>query len=263
MIEPTGPLAHADSSAPAQPRREARYSIVVPVYNEGENIGGFCRAAVERLAPEYDLLICYDFDGDNTLPALAALPASTKPERIVLVKNDLGRGVRYAIEAGMRAATAPVVVVMMADLSDDFSKVEQMVALAEAGADVVSGSRYMKGGRQVGGPWLKRTMSRTAGWTLCCLTGLTTYDPTNSFRAYRRDFLSRTPIESTAGFCLGLELTVKAHFGGGQVAEVPVTWLDREQGQSRFKLWSWLPHYLQWYLAAFRWRWLGKPQPPK
>src|SRR5436190_6047395 len=97
-----------------------RYSVVVPVYNEGKNIAAYCREAARYFPPNYELLICYDFEGDDTLPALAALPAADKPANLRLVLNTLGRGVRYAIEAGMRAARAPVVVVSMADLSDDF-----------------------------------------------------------------------------------------------------------------------------------------------
>src|SRR5262245_723031 len=98
-----------------------RYSIVLPVFNEAENIGPFCRRALAELPPDFELLICYDHETDTTPPAFAAL--IEKPPNARLVKNDLGPGPRYAIEAGMRAATAPVVVVMMADLSDDFSKV--------------------------------------------------------------------------------------------------------------------------------------------
>jgi hypothetical protein len=156
----------------------------------------------------------------------------------------------------MRAARGPVVLVTMADLSDDFSNVGQMVARAAAGAEVVSGSRYMQGGKQIGGPMVKSFLSRMAGLSLRWLTGLPTHDPTNSFKAYRRDFLLRTPIESSEGFCLGLELTVKSHFGGGRVEEVPATWRDRTAGKSRFKLVKWLPKYLRWYLWALRRRWL-------
>lgn len=232
-----------------------RYAMVVPVYNEGGNIAAYCRALAEAPA-EYELLICYDFEGDDTLPALERLPASEKPATLRLVRNSLGRGVRYAIEAGMRAASAPVVIVSMADLSDDFSKIEDMVARVEAGADVVCASRYMPGGRQIGGPWLKGFLSRAAGLSLRALSGLPTHDPTNSFKAYSREFLRRTPIESRAGFALALELTVKAHFGGGRVEEVPATWRDRTEGASRFRLFSWLPHYLRWYLWALRKRWL-------
>jgi glycosyltransferase involved in cell wall biosynthesis len=236
-----------------------RYSVVVPVFNESENIGPFCRAALAQLPPGFELLVCYDFDGDATLPALAALPAGEKPPDVRLVRNDLGRGVRYAIDAGMRAARAPVVLVTMADLSDDFPKVEEMVRRAEAGADVVCASRYMRGGRQHGGPWFKGLLSRTAGVSLYWLAGLPTHDPTNSFKAYRKDFLDRTPIESTDGFTLSLELTVKAHFNGGRVEEVPATWNDRVAGRSRFQLRKWLPLYLRWYFAALGAAWFKRP----
>jgi len=244
-----------------------RFSVVVPVFNEAANIGPFCRRARAEFPAGFELLVCYDFDGDDTLPALRALAESDKPPLVRLVHNTLGRGARYAIEAGMQAAQAPVVVVMMADLSDDFPKVAEMVARAEAGADVVCGSRYMRGGRQVGGPRFKGLLSWLAGTSLYWLAGLPTHDATNSFKAYRRDFLRRTPIESKAGFCLGIELTVKAHFRGGRVEEVPAVWTDRSAGQSRFKLFKWLPGYLRWYFFAlggavtrpFRRR--HKPQP--
>jgi glycosyltransferase involved in cell wall biosynthesis len=229
----------------------------VPVFNEAENIALFCAKARRELPPGYELLVCYDFEEDSTLPALVRISPAEKPERIRLVRNRLGRGVRYAIEAGMRAAAAPVVVVTMADLSDDFAPVAEMVARAERGSDVVCASRYMRGGLQIGGPWLKSRLSRAAGVTLRRLAGIPTHDPTNSFKAYRRDFLERTPIESRAGFCLALELTVKAHFGGGRVEEVPATWRDRSSGKSRFQLFSWLPLYLRWYLWALRRRWLS------
>jgi dolichol-phosphate mannosyltransferase len=232
-----------------------RYSIVLPVFNEAANIGDFCRKAVRELPPSYVLLICYDRDDDNTLPALSALSVAEKPANIRLVRNQLGKGVRYAIEAGMREAATPVVLVMMADLSDDFSKAEEMVARAEKGADVVCASRYMKGGRQVGGPFLKGLMSRAAGVSLFWLAGVATHDSTNSFKAYRKDFLERTRIESTAGFCLGIELVVKAHFNGGRVEEVPASWYDRMSGESRFRVWKWMPSYLRWYFWALGRSW--------
>jgi dolichol-phosphate mannosyltransferase len=126
-----------------------------------------------------------------------------------------------------------------------------MVGLARAGADVVSASRYMRGGGQVGGPLAKRLMSRTAGLTLHWFAGVPTHDPTNNFKLYSRRFLDSVTIESTAGFELALELTVKATLMGRSVAEVPTTWRDRTAGQSNFKLRKWLPHYLHWYRVAF------------
>jgi glycosyltransferase involved in cell wall biosynthesis len=239
---------------------DLRYSVVVPVYNEAAVIGEFCATARAELPPGYELLICHDMPEDTTLPAVRALDPDRKPETIRPVLNALGPGVRYAIEAGMRAARAPVVVVMMADVSDDFGRVEEMVRRVESGASVVCASRYMRGGSQVGGPRFKKFLSRTAGLTLHWMAGLPTHDPTNSFKAYSKAFLDATPIASTAGFCLGMELTVKAHLAGHRVEEVPAMWRDRTAGTSRFKLWKWLPHYLEWYGLAMRGRWLGRPR---
>jgi hypothetical protein len=134
------------------------------------------------------------------------------------------------------------VLITMADGSDEPHVVEPMLALARSGADVVSASRYMRGGHQHGGPLLKRLMSRVAGLSLHWVGGVGTHDPTNNFKLYSRRLLDTTPIESEAGFELALELTVKATLAGRPVAEVPTTWRDRTAGESNFKLRKWLPH---------------------
>jgi hypothetical protein len=170
---------------------------------------------------------------------------------VELVRNDLGRGVLNAIRAGIAAATADVVIITMADLSDDLAVVPRMVELIRGrGYDIVCASRYMRGGRQIGGPWLKGLMSRAAGLSLYWLGGLPVHDATNAFRAYRRELLASIPIESTGGFEYSLELTAKAHSRGARIAEVPSTWRDRTAGESRFKLRAWLPKYLKWYRYA-------------
>jgi hypothetical protein len=139
----------------------------------------------------------------------------------------------------------------MADLSDDVTVVPRMVELIrEDGYDIVCASRYMRGGQQIGGPWLKQLLSRTAGISLYWLGGLPTHDATNAFRAYRRSVLEDFPIESRAGFAYSLEITAKAHAAGRRIAEVPSTWRDRSAGQSRFRLRAWLPQYLRWYVYA-------------
>jgi hypothetical protein len=158
------------------------------------------------------------------------------------------------MKAGSAGSTAPFVLISMADGSDEARVVDSMVALARDGADIVSASRYMRGGQQIGGPPMKRLLSRVAGLSLHWFAGVPTHDPTNNFKLYRRSFLDATPIESSAGFELALELTVKATLAGRRVAEVPTTWRDRTAGQSNFKLRKWLPHYLHWYVLAMRGR---------
>ncbi|HEV3026208.1 MAG TPA: glycosyltransferase family 2 protein, partial [Planctomycetota bacterium] len=92
-------------------------SVILPVYNEGGNIAACLRGLTQALQGlEHEILVCYDFEEDNTLPAIAAMedrPASVKP-----VRNSLGRGPAFAIRAGLEAARGDVLVTTMADLSD-------------------------------------------------------------------------------------------------------------------------------------------------
>ncbi len=223
-------------------------AIVLPVYNEGEAVEPVLRALSAGVSTPHELVVVYDFDEDTTVPVVARVAAEIPNLRGL--RNDIGRGVLNAMKAGIAGTSAPYVLISMADGSDEPHVVEPMVALARDGADVVSASRYMKGGHQVGGPLLKRLMSRTAGLTLHWFAGVPTHDPTNNFKLYSRRFLESVTIESQAGFELALELTVKATLKGRRVAEVPTTWRDRTAGQSNFKLRKWLPHYFHWYRVA-------------
>jgi dolichol-phosphate mannosyltransferase len=230
-------------------------SVVMPVFKEGESVAPVLRALDRGVATPHEILVVYDFDEDPTVPVIERLAREIPTIRGL--RNDIGRGVLNAMKAGISASTGTYVLITMSDGSDEPQIVDSMVALAVDGADVVAASRYMPGGRQVGGPPLKRLMSRTAGLTLHWFGGIATHDPTNNFKLYSRRFLDSVTIESTAGFELALELTVKAALDGRRITEVPTTWRDRTAGQSNFKLRRWLPHYLHWYRRAFASRWLG------
>ena len=84
------------------------------------------------------------------------------------------------------------------------------------------------------------------------------HDPTSNFKLYSRAFLDSVVDRERRGFELALELSVKATLAHRRLAEVPTTWRDRTSGESHFRLRAWLPHYLRWYVAAFRGRWLPK-----
>lgn len=144
------------------------------------------------------------------------------------------------------------ILVVMGDMSDDLQSVDQMLDLYGHGFDLVSASRYVKGGRVIGGPFLKRNLSRWAGRSLRLLRGMPTSDPTNAFKLYDAKMLRALTLESRGGFELSLEITVKAFLAAYRIAELPTTWRDRTCGQSRFRIWHWLPRYLHWYFYAFR-----------
>ncbi len=223
--------------------------IIIPVYNEGDNIRDTIYAIEEKIKTPHQVYIVYDFDKDNTLPVVKTLIDSGL--YINLVKNPL-RGVVNAIKTGLKEAEENYLLVTMADLSDDYSIVDEMVKLMSEGYDLVCGSRYMRGGKQVGGPLIKKTLSRLAGVSLWSLAGLPTHDATNSFKLYRKRMISSMDIESDGGFEIGIELVTKAHFGGYKVTEFPCVWTDRQKGGSRFQIIKWAPKYLKWYFYAIK-----------
>jgi dolichol-phosphate mannosyltransferase len=226
----------------------APLSLIVPVYNEAANFPNLVAEVERHVPPPFNLYVVYDFDEDTTVPVAKAL-AAERPW-LKLVKNDLGRGVVYAIKKGFQTVTSGPAFVVMADLSDDLSIVPAMLELYRQGCQIVCASRYMRGGKQIGGPLLKRIMSRVAGLSLRYVVGFPTHDATNNFRLYDAALVNELGIESTGGFELALELTAKAFCRRVKIGQVPTTWRDRTAGESRFRLTKWLPKYLYWYNYA-------------
>ncbi len=224
-------------------------AIIIPVYNEAENINKTLTAIQEKISTPHAIYIVYDFDEDNTLPVAGGF--LEKGLDLKFIKNSRP-GVVNAIKEGLKTAEEDYLLVTMADMSDDYSIVDGMCGLMAEGYDVVCGSRYMKGGRQIGGPLLKKTISRLADVSLRYLTGLPTHDATNSFKLYRKSMLESMEIRSDGGFEIGMEIVVKAYFSGFKVAEIPCVWTDREKGESRFKIIEWAPKYLRWYFYAMK-----------
>ena len=223
--------------------------IIIPVYNEAENIGASLRALKEKVQVPHRIYIVYDFDEDNTLPV--AEEFRKQGIDIRFVRNPV-RGVVSAIKTGLKEAEEDFLLVTMADFSDDYSIVDRMCALMSDGYDIVCGSRYMRGGKQIGGPLIKKALSRMAGVSLKYAARIPTHDATNSFKLYRKRMLDSIQIESDGGFEIGMEIVMKAHFSGFRVTEVPSIWTDRRAGESRFKIMKWMPKYLKWYFFALR-----------
>jgi len=246
-----------DSSTIAAPRRDRpgndddvlRASIVIPVYNEGATVIPSLDRILDTVNIPVEIVVVYDSLDDTTVPVIDAY-ARVHPE-VRGVLNTLGRGPAKAIRAGIDVASSEAVIVTMADGSDDPETIEHMVRLIERGCVIVAASRYMPGGAQVGGPWFKQALSRGAGLSLHWFARVGTRDATNSFKAYRRSWITQVGIESTDGFEIGIELVAKARRCRAFVAEVPTIWLDRDIGQSNFKLAQWLPKYVRWYRFAF------------
>jgi glycosyltransferase involved in cell wall biosynthesis len=226
-----------------------RVSIVIPAYNEGSSIEDVLDRLIEAVQLPSEIMVVVDTPDDTTVPYMEKYEA--KSPHIHCLVNDVHPGPAQAIRVGIDQAVSDVVVVTMADGCDDPQQIDQLVRLVERGVVVAAASRYSRGGQQVGGPFLKSFLSRTAGFSLWALARVGTRDATNSFKAYDVNFVRHVGITSSAGFEIGIELVAKARRARLPVAELPTIWLERHQGVSNFKIVSWLPHYLRWWRFAF------------
>jgi dolichol-phosphate mannosyltransferase len=245
-----------NTDSPDAAMQEPRVSIVIPAYNEGKDILPVLDRLFEAVTLPCEVLIVVDFAEDTTIPTVEEY-AREEP-RLRLVISTYGRGPANAIRFGIDNAAAPVTVVTMADGCDDARQIDDLARLVERGVAVAAASRYMAGGQQVGGPYLKSMISKTAGRSLRMLAHIGTRDATNSFKAYSTAFVREVGIESRAGFEIGIELTAKARRLRRPVAEIPTIWLDRQAGVSNFKVAQWIPKYFKWYLFAFGPRMTGE-----
>ena len=150
---------HLERAARRARLRDApRISVVVPCYNEGDDITGFLDQLFDSITMPCEVLAVYDSPDDTTLPHLESY--ADKDPRLVPTLNTYGPGPGQCPKLGLDHAEADIIVVTMADGSDDPQQVEALARLVERGVVVAAASRYVKGGQQVGGPFLKRIMSR-------------------------------------------------------------------------------------------------------
>jgi dolichol-phosphate mannosyltransferase len=226
-----------------------RVSVVIPAYEEGPQIDDVLHRLGEAITLEHEIVVVVDSPDDSTVPYVEK--HARHDDRVRCLVNDVEPGPAHAIRYGIDRASARVVVVTMADGCDDPQQIDQLARLVERGVVVAAASRYSRGGQQVGGPFLKSLLSRTAGLSLWAMARVGTRDATNSFKAYDVDFIRQVGITSSAGFEIGIELVAKARRSRLPVAELPTIWLERQQGLSNFKILSWLPHYLRWWRFAF------------
>ncbi len=229
--------------------------IVIPVYNERENIMEVLESLRREVKTRFRVLILYDYDDDNTLPVLKE--ARGIEFEVVLMKNR-GAGVHNAIMTGFNASNAPAVLVFPADEAYNAGIIDAMHSKFKEGNDVVVASRFIKGGSMEGGPLLKSLLVRVASFTLRRFAGVPASDASYGLRLFSKRILNTVQIESTDGFTYAIELLVKCHRLSWGIAEVPARWYRRIRGKSRFNLKKWLPHYFRWYLYAFQTAYLGK-----
>lgn len=249
------PQLNKDAARPAA----LPLSVVIPVYNEAENITPTLRELVRYLPSDYEIICVYDFDQDTTVPVLRHWQGELPGLR--LLKNQIARGASGAIRTGLRAARGERIVVVMADLCDDVSQIPVLMQQVPDHADIACPSRYCPGGEQHLKNRLKVWLPKAANFLLRHLVGISSQDCTNSYKMYSRSWLEQLRLTSTISFSVTLEIIAKTHCLKGRIVEIPTVWKGRQFGQSTFKIGRAVPAYMKWFLlAALRNRLL--PVPP-
>ena len=222
---------------------KSEIDILIPVFNEDETIILTIKNIMSDVKYNYRVLICYDYDEDPTLKIIKKnFPNNSK---IVFVKN-YSKGFNKAIMSGFKISSASAAIVFMADDHTNHNLINLCYKKFNEGYDIVCPSRFVKGGKMIGNPILKASLTRLASFFLYYFTSFPIKDSTNSFRLFSKKIIDRIQIESDKGFTLSLELTAKAHRLGYKIIEIPTIWKERDKGQSRFKLFSFIPPYLKW-----------------
>jgi dolichol-phosphate mannosyltransferase len=220
----------------------ARLWLFLPTYNEVGNLEGIVRAVtepLERAAPGDWRLLVVDDDSPDGTGELADRLAQEVPGVEVLHrpgKDGLGKayaaGFEYALARG-----AEMVIVMDADLSHDPEHLPALIAAA-SDCDLVLGSRYVRGGKIVNWPPLRRLLSRSGSLYARTVLGVKIADLTAGFRCVRRGVLEAVepPTLEAQGYVFNIELTYRALLAGFRVVEIPICFRDREVGESKLTL---------------------------
>jgi len=209
--------------------------VVIPTYNEREHIVPLLEQ-VGVVLPDAAILVIDDGSPDGTGELVEAV--GQQNPRIRLLQRHTRQGLGSAYRTGFDTAlTGPYQYILQldADLSHDPRDLARLLEAAEAGADVVIGSRYVQGSVVVEWPPGRRLLSRSANWLVRCVLGHTVGDCTSGFRCFRRAALQRlvqTGLRSR-GFSLQVEVVHAALCSGLVVREVPIRFVGRQQGRSK------------------------------
>ncbi len=215
-----------------------KLSLVIPAYNEELNLPDTITSFHDRLqaaAVDHEILIVNDNSKDNTVQVIETM-AKTIPT-LRYVNNDPPNGFGFCVRKGLEHFTGDCVAIVMADLSDS---PDDLVAfykkMVEGNYDCVFGSRFVKGGKTIGYPRLKRFINRVANNLVRITFGFRYNDCTNAFKLYKRETIEGLKPFLAPHFNLTLELPLKAIVRGYSYTVLPNCWTNRKHGKSNLKI---------------------------
>ncbi len=209
-------------------------SIVIPVYNEEENLAKLLQDLLHRFKKTAEIVVVDDCSSDNT-GMIADSYAKRYPSIKVLHRKKGKNGMGAALKDGTRAASGKFIVWVMGDNSDDLSTIPLFINKLKKGADMVFGSRYMDGGSSGDLSPMKALLSSGFTRTMRAMFGIQVHDITNAFRAFRKEVFDSVHLHAD-DFSISPEFAIKAHVNGFALDEVPTTYKNRTAGKQKFRM---------------------------
>jgi dolichol-phosphate mannosyltransferase len=210
--------------------------LILPTYNEAENIGPIVRAARAQLRDGDTILVVDDNSPDGTGRLADDLAAELANVQVLhrSDKQGLGRAYLAGFGEALRGG-ADYLLEMDADFSHDPKDLPRLISAAEAGADLVLGSRYVAGGSVTDWGLLRKLVSRGGSWYARIVLGVGVRDLTGGFKCFRREVLETLDLGGVHadGYGFQIELTYRTIKAGFRVDEIPIVFRDRRVGQSK------------------------------
>jgi len=211
--------------------------IIIPTYDERENVAAISEAVL-RQVPEANILFVDDNSPDGTGELLDGIAA--REPRVSVLHRAGKEGLGRAYIAGFKWALArdyTLICEMDCDFSHDPAAVPSLLCAAEAGADLVLGSRYIGGIRVMNWPMSRLLLSTGAAQYVKLITGMPVHDPTGGFKCFRRAVLQAIDLDhiTSNGYSFQIEMSHMAWMKGFVIREVPIVFEDRRAGYSKMR----------------------------
>ncbi len=215
-----------------------KLSIVIPAYNEEQSISETIEQielAFEKVKIDHEIFVVDDNSKDNTANVLKKL--CQKYPTLKYETNKGPNGFGYAVRYGLERYSGDCVAIMMADFSDSpYDLIKFYTTMLEGNYDCVFGSRFIKGGKLIDYPFIKKVINRIANFIIRFVMRIKYNDTTNAFKLYKRRTIEGIMPFLSPHFNLTIELPLKAIIRGYSYTVIPNSWTNRKQGESKLKI---------------------------
>ena len=224
-----------------------KLDIIIPAYNEDENIVRLLKALEDEMVCNFRVLICYDSESDKTLKYVKNKNIINK--EILLIKNPK-QGPNSAIIAGINSSKAEIILIYMADDFNNIKLINNMINLIERGNELIIPSRFIAGGKMLGANKIKKMITIIGSYLIYYFARIPFKDCTNAFKMFSANLKDKIKLDSTTGFTFAMELTTKSYLLNLKIIEIPSVWIETKNRKSNFKIFKWLPYYIYWLIYS-------------